>query len=473
MKIKIQVIVESDNGSEQARQEIIEIERGSLQPENLGLKLTEAKTLLQQVQQTLVEKQVAEYEKQHDSCHNCGSKLLHKDKRTIVYKTLFGKLKLPSNRLFHCTCQKHSTKTFQPLANLLTERTSPELLYLESKFASLMSYGLSVKLLGELLPIEGQINATTIRNNVIEIAEKIENELGEEKDIYIEGCLRDWETLPRPDLPLLVGMDGGYVRYYDSKTKQKGNFEVMVGKCTKADGTSKRFGFSYCYDNKPKRRIFEVLKSQGMQMNQQVTFISDGDEKIRELALCFNPNSEQILDWFHITMRITVMNQIAKGLTTKDKKLRKSILDDLESVKWYLWHGNVYRALQRIEYLLDDLLILGEDEKKPCPVALKLYKMMEEFETYIRNNEEFIPNYGERWRYGENISSSFVESTVNQVISKRFVKKQQMRWTPKGAHLLLQIRTKVLNQELKQKFQEWYSEFEPSPPKNISLANAV
>ena len=100
MKIKIQVIVESDNGSEQARQEITEIERGSLQPENLGLSITEAKTLLQEVQHTLVEKQVAEYEKQHDLCHHCGSKLLHKDKRTIVYRTLFGKLKLPSNRLF-------------------------------------------------------------------------------------------------------------------------------------------------------------------------------------------------------------------------------------------------------------------------------------------------------------------------------------------------------------------------------------
>ncbi len=325
MKIKIQIVVSSDDDEEEVIQEVAEIERGSLQPENLGLRLTEAKTLLQQVQQNLVQQQVAEYEKQHESCEHCGGKLLNKDKRTIVYRTLFGKLKLPCNRLFHCSCQKQATRTFQPLANLLTERTSPELLYLESKFASVISYGLSVKFLEELLPVEGQINATTIRNNVQAIAQRLENELEEEKDIYIEGVQRDWDKLPRPDLPLVVGMDGGYVRYYDSKSKQKGNFEVMVGKSTKADGTSKRFGFSYCYDDKPKRRIFEVLKSQGMQMNQQVTFISDGDEKIRELAFCLNPNSEQILDWFHITMRITVMNQVAKGLTTKDKELRKSI----------------------------------------------------------------------------------------------------------------------------------------------------
>jgi len=41
----------------------------------------------------------------------------------------------------------------------------------------------------------------------------------------------------------------------------------------------------------------------------------------------------------------------------------------------------------------------------------------------------------------------------NQVISKRLVKKQQMKWSLRGAHLLLQMRTRVLNDELRQTFQ--------------------
>ena len=44
--------------------------------------------------------------------------------------------------------------------------------------------------------------------------------------------------------------------------------------------------------------------------------------------------------------------------------------------------------------------------------------------TYIQNNQNMIPNYGERHRYGEAISTAFVESTVNEVVSKRMVKKQ-------------------------------------------------
>ena len=51
---------------------------------------------------------------------------------------------------------------------------------------------------------------------------------------------------------------------------------------------------------------------------------------------------------------------------------------------------------------------------------------------------------------------AFAESTVNQVISKRMVKKQQMRWTKRGAHLLLQVRTQTLNGDLRDTFCRWY-----------------
>ena len=89
----------------------------------------------------------------------------------------------------------------------------------------------------------------------------------------------------------------------------------------------------------------------------------------------------------------------------------------------------------------------------------KLDRAVNEFATYVDNNAGAIVNYGERYRCGERISTGFVESAVNQVISKRFVKKQQMRWTPRGAHLLLQVRTQVLNDELRASFERWYPGF--------------
>jgi hypothetical protein len=47
-------------------------------------------------------------------------------------------------------------------------------------------------------------------------------------------------------------------------------------------------------------------------------------------------------------------------------------------------------------------------------------------------------NYGERFRTGKRISTGLVESAINQIADKRVDKRQSMRWTPRGAHLLLQ-----------------------------------
>ena len=80
-----------------------------------------------------------------------------------------------------------------------------------------------------------------------------------------------------------------------------------------------------------------------------------------------------------------------------------------------------------------------------------------------------IPNYGEKWRYSETITTAFVESTVNEVVAKRMVKKQQMQWSPKGAHAMLQTRTATLNGELSQYFERWYPGFPIANDENHDL----
>jgi hypothetical protein len=100
---------------------------------------------------------------------------------------------------------------------------------------------------------------------------------------------------------MTVGIDSGYVRDWDEKQRQ---FEVIVGKSilafTRNDEeevpSSKCFGVVQSVDQKPKRRLFEVLQSQGLQMNQQLTFLSDGGETVRDLQLYLSPEAEHLLD---------------------------------------------------------------------------------------------------------------------------------------------------------------------------------
>jgi hypothetical protein len=137
----------------------------------------------------------------------------------------------------------------------------------------------------------------------------------------------------------------------------------------------------------------------------------------------------------------------------------------IDSIKQLLWHGNVAEALERLTSLFLDLDLM---RKRSAP-AEKLAAGIAEFETYSRNNWKSIPNFGERYRQGQTISTAFVESTINQVVSRRFVKKQQMQWTLRGAHLLLQTRTKVLHGELDEcsgAGRGWYPRFPPQPQTN-------
>ncbi len=458
MKIKIQVVI--DNDSQVITEDIISLVRDDLSAETLGMSLKEAKEIAAGIQHTLVTHQITDYLVHHRACPCCGQQRLIKGYHALSFRTLFGKLSLRSPRWHECACQPHTKTSFSPIAEVLTEHIAPELCYLESKWASLMSYGLTVKLLEEVLPLD--ISPSSVYTSTQYVAQRLEKELGEEQVMFIDGCPSEWETLSRPDLPLTVGIDGGYVHARAGNNRKAGWFEVIVGKSLQENAPTKRFGFVSTYDTKPKRKLYDMLKNQGLQMNQAITFLSDGGDTVRNLQLYLSPQAEHILDWFHVTMRLTVMKQLAVTLSTgRDLHLT----DELERVKWYLWHGNVFQALAIIESMSFDLDLEAKNNTEA-----KLMKALEDFDTYMRNNSALIPNYSDRYQYGEVISTAFVESTVNEVVSKRMVKKQQMRWTQKGAHSLLQVRVKTLNQELRQSFCRWYPKMEQENETALPLA---
>jgi hypothetical protein len=294
------------------------------------------------------------------------------------------------------------------------------MLYLESKWASLIPFAKVAALLKEVLPVDDSVNSETVRNHMQATAERIELALGGERQLnQYEGSEKAWEEQPLPDGPITVGIDGGYVR----AAHKQGCFEVIAGKSIVAfrreEATNvpstKCFGFVQIYDDKPRRRLWELLKSQGMQENQQVVFMSDGGEDVRRVQQYLHPFSEHLLDWFHITMRLTVLQQQVKGLQQERPQTGVEVSKQLESIKHYRWHGNTPEALE----LLTSLSIEMDMIREHSAPAAKVATGVADFQTYIKNNCEFIPNFGDRWRQGERISTGFVESTINQVVSRR------------------------------------------------------
>ncbi len=450
MRFKIQVVIENEQGITKI-QELLNLEKSHYSNDVIGLSLMESKDVLKKLQESIVLEQSESYTRQHKCCPLCAKSRTVKGYHFIQYRTLFGVVSIPNLRLNQCSCHESPTATVSALNDWLPEHTSPELQFIETKWASLMSYGQTAKLLHDVLPVSSTENATTIRRHLCRTAKRQEEEL-KDAPVYLAGAPRDWANLPKPDKPFTVGIDGGYVRDWDHK---KTNFEVITGKSLAKSKSPMRFGFVQTVEENSRRRLMHFLTEQGMQANQQITFLSDGADNLRDLQYRMYPESEHVLDWFHITMRITVLNQFAKGLIISDPEAGKEVQEKLTSTKWYLWHGNVENALQKLE---DCYLVCADEEDDGIKYVnrVKLIKHLEEMSTYIENNQHLIPNYGEKWRYGETITTAFVESTVNEVIAKRMVKKQQMQWTPKGAHYLIQARIAVLNNELEKHFEHWY-----------------
>ncbi len=204
MHFRIQIVAVSDDGIERL-QEIADVSRSQPTLETLGLTLDESKQILQCVQRIIIDHQVGAYLDQQRACPDCGKHRQLKQSDTAPFRTLFGLVAVPNPRWKQCNCQPHTAKTVRPLTTLLSDRTSPELRYLETKWAALAAYGVTTKLLHEVLPIDHKHSAITVRNHTLQAARRSEQALGAEQAMFVDGCQAERDRLPIPDGPLSVG----------------------------------------------------------------------------------------------------------------------------------------------------------------------------------------------------------------------------------------------------------------------------
>src|SRR5215510_15158503 len=173
--------------------------------EHLGLTLAESKQLLSTLQRHLLQQQITTFLDTRSTCPDCGTSLKLKACGSRSFRTVFGTFTFSSPRLEHCDCTRHTTSSFRPLSVLLTESVAPELLYMEAKWSSLVSYGMSLDALQDFLPLEVTLDVKTVRYDTLKVAKRLEAELGDEQPRFITGRPSEWDLLPCPDRALTVG----------------------------------------------------------------------------------------------------------------------------------------------------------------------------------------------------------------------------------------------------------------------------
>ena len=160
-------------------------------------------------------------------------------RQNLAFHTLYGDIDINSPRLYRCACQKTGRASVSPLRALIPSHIAPERLYLEARWASLVLYAAAAGLLADILPISAGANATTVRAHLLQVAERVEAELQDERSSFIDGCQAQWQALPIPEGRIEVGLDGGYVRNWADR---KSNFELIVGRSIPEDRAPRYLG---------------------------------------------------------------------------------------------------------------------------------------------------------------------------------------------------------------------------------------
>ena len=327
------------------------------------------------------------------------------------------------------------------------DAVAPELAYVTARYAALAPFSKVAALLSELLPITGAQNAGTVRNRTLRVGEKVVCRH------VTETALR---TTTSPGGPVVVGLDGGYVR--SRHHHEERHFEVIAGKMIDADGIQHPFAFARNGQVASPEAFAQALGAAGVHADTPTTVLCDGDVGLWRRQREALPAATVVLDWWHVAIRFEHALQTARGLGAgaAGADLADEAVRNLERAKWRLWHGRWTGCRRKLAGLY------RWTKRKPLREVAgidRLQRHICELLGYLERNEDMLVHYAAQRRRGEPISTAFVESAVNEIVAKRMNKKQQMRWNRTTVQPFLDVRTAVLNERLEDAFRYRYPGF--------------
>jgi negative regulator of replication initiation len=342
--------------------------------------------------------------------------------------------------------------SFCPFMSVIPERSTPELQRLQASLASEMSYRRAADILRRLLPISS--NHATVRNRTMRVGERLQAAGHCPAEVTEPGS----PEVKKAEVTLTI--DGGFVRSKPDVDSR--NFEILVGRIVRPG--EKPYVFSWVRSEVASmpENLIDVLRAKTAAPMPQVSVITDGGNGVQHLHRLLPGKVRSILDWFHISMRVRYLEQIVAGLLqrTETEHYAKRLLGELVSkLRWHFWHANAEKAVDKMWRILTVCRIVVPETAGFKERLEHLDWRVREFFEYLDNNKGTLLNYGKRHREGKPISTAMAESAVNQVINARMCKRQQMRWSPRGAHLLAQVRCPVTNGDLVVRLRRW-----PPPP---------
>ena len=173
------------------------------------------------------------------------------------------------------------------------------------------------------------------------------------------------------------------------------------------------------------------------------------------------------LDWFHIAMRLQHAEKTAGTLpadTPEREHARAVIVAEVDRLHWRIWNGKAKDAKVTLERIRARHAGLPgrTGGRKRDPSSRRLWTALREIDRYLTSQSAWLVNYAERHRAGLRVGTSITEGTANFLVNRRMNKSQQMRWSRRGADLLLQVRCAGFNGKLGSSFGQLFQAVDPA-----------
>jgi hypothetical protein len=243
---------------------------------------------------------------------------------------------------------------------------------------------------------------------------------------------------------------------------------VIAGKVLNLDGSQHRFAFARNCNSASE--FADAIVSAGGRFSTAATVLSDGDAGRWKLQRQAVPEATLLLDWWHIAMRFEHALQAARGIGQGTTSVTFAPTPFAISRVPSGSSGTAARAPVSGACKIGELLDCGHVRDVRSAVATQRY--VDDLIEYLHANRHALVNYGRRRHEGLPISSAFVESAVNEIFSKRMIKKQQMRWNRWTVQPFLDVRTAVLNVTLRGSFRRLYPAFQADNDNRSTLVAA-
>ena len=411
----------------------------------LGLSLAEAKSVLAGLQRHLVQTQAEEHCQVRRRCPRCGGQRPLKDRRPRQLRSLFGTVEVCAPRFEPCRCGVTLRTILSPAKEIMPDRCTPEYECVLAEFGALLPYRRARTLLGTFFPVGDLPTIDTIHRRTLQVGARLE----------CEAIVTPTPLPPPADAETIaLSIDSGHVRAV--RSYQVRTFEVFVAQASNDDGEQTVFSSVPVEADRQTQQLRGVLHRLGATPCTELTILSDGADGPRSLgeAASVGPTFH-VLDWFHLAMRIQHVAQTIKGWPdnrNEDRQEGARFADAVEHVRWRLWHGQVQRALDLIGDTAAALDAVADLASSAGATAGKVLKLLRDLETYVAGQAELIIDYAAARHDAEPISTAPTESTVQWLLHRRMGANQQMRWSPRGAHRMLRVRTAVANGTLERDY---------------------